>query len=198
MTVAAILLAAGESKRMGMPKPLLEWGGHTLIEYQVAQLKGPPIDEVVVVLGHQADRIAPLVRQSGIRVVINEGYSEGRASSLRVGAAALGVGIDAVLVLNVDAPRPHWIIARLVEEHLAQGSLITVPVYRGERGHPSVLAGSLLPELREVRDESLGLRAILERHAAAVREIPFDLPVVLLNINDPGQYLEARTSYFGG
>jgi molybdopterin-guanine dinucleotide biosynthesis protein A len=50
MTVAAILMAGGESSRMGVPKPLLKWGGHTLIEYQLAQLKGPPIDRVVALL----------------------------------------------------------------------------------------------------------------------------------------------------
>ncbi|TET97337.1 MAG: hypothetical protein E3J29_04625 [Dehalococcoidia bacterium] len=55
MTVTAILLAAGESSRMGLPKPLLEWDGYTLIEYQLAQLKGPPIDRVVDVLGQRGD-----------------------------------------------------------------------------------------------------------------------------------------------
>ncbi len=91
MTVAAILLAGGESSRMGVPKPLLEWGGYTLIEYQLAQLKGPPVDRVVVVLGHRADEVLPYVRSAGPDVVgvINELYAEGRASSLRVGAAAL-------------------------------------------------------------------------------------------------------------
>ena len=67
MTVAAILLAGGESSRMGVPKPLLEWGGYTLIEYQLAQLKGPPLDRVVVVLGHRADDVLPYVRSAGAR-----------------------------------------------------------------------------------------------------------------------------------
>ncbi|MFB3093327.1 MAG: NTP transferase domain-containing protein, partial [Dehalococcoidia bacterium] len=57
MTVAAILLAGGESSRMGTAKPLLEWGGNTLIEYQLAQLKEPPVERVVVVLGHRADEV---------------------------------------------------------------------------------------------------------------------------------------------
>jgi len=117
MSVAAILLAAGESYRMGTPKPLLEWGGSTLVKYQLVQLKGPPVDRVVVVLGYGADVIRPLVHGASADVVINERYTEGRASSLQVGAAALGEDTEAVLVLNVDQPRPRRIIERLLREH---------------------------------------------------------------------------------
>lgn len=196
MTVAAILLAGGESSRMGTPKPLLEWGGYTLIEYQLAQLKGTPIERVVVVLGHRADQIRPYVQRAGAQAVINELYQEGRASSLRVGAAALADETEAVLVLNVDQPRPHWVIRRLVEEHRRGGGLITVPTYQGKRGHPPLLAGSLLPEMRAVQEASKGLRAVLGRHRDQVRDVPFPSPVVLLDINRPQEYQEARASYF--
>src|SRR3990172_8443005 len=79
MTVAAILLAGGESTRMGVPKPLLEWGGYRLIEYQLAQLKGPPVDRVVVVLGHGADDVLPFVRSADAHAVVNEPYGQRRA-----------------------------------------------------------------------------------------------------------------------
>lgn len=196
MTVAAILLAGGESTRMGVPKPLLEWGGYTIIEYQLAQLKGPPVDRVVVVLGHRADEVLPYVRSAGALAVVNELYAEGRASSLRVGAAALPDDTAAIIILNVDQPRRHDVIARLVELHRRSGSLITIPAHEGRRGHPPVLAGSLLPELREVKEETQGLRAVIERHAEEVRELPFETPAVLLDLNRPEDYQEARASYF--
>ncbi len=196
MTVAAILLAGGESARMGVSKPLLEWGGYTIIEYQMAQLKGPPVDRVVVVLGHRADEVLPYVRSAGGQAVVNELYAEGRASSLRVGAAALPDDTSAVVVLNVDQPRRHDIIARLVEVHRRSGSLITLPTYEERRGHPPVLDGSLLPELREVKEETQGLRAVIERHEADVRELPFETSDVLLDLNRPQEYQEARASYF--
>lgn len=196
MTVAAILLAAGESGRMSTAKPLLEWGGKTLIEYQLAQLKGPPIDRVVVVLGHRADQVRPFVSRAGAQTVINELYSEGRASSLRLGAAALEENTEAVLVLSVDQPRPHRVIERLVREQRRQGNLITVPTFGGRRGHPPLLAGSLLAELREVQDATQGLRAVIQRHNAEVRDLPFDSPLVLLDINQPEEYEKARASYF--
>ena len=198
MTIAAILLAGGESSRMGAAKPLLEWGGSTLIEYQLAQLKEPPVDRLVVVLGHRADEVLPYVRAIGPNVVgvINELYAEGRASSLRLGAAALPDDTTAVLVLSVDQPRPHDVIARLVDVHRHSGSLITVPTYDEKRGHPPLLDGSLLPELREVNEATQGLRAVIERHAADVNELPFETSAVLLDLNRPQEYQKARASYF--
>ena len=198
MTVAAILLAGGESSRMGAAKPLLEWGGNTLIEYQLAQLKEPPVERVVVVLGHRADEVLPYVGRSGpdVVVVVNELYAEGRASSLRLGAAALPDDTTAVLVLSVDQPRPHDVIARLVDMHRHSGSLITVPTYDDRRGHPPLLDGSLLPELREVNEATQGLRAVIERHAADVNELPFETSAVLLDLNRPQEYQKARASYF--
>lgn len=198
MTVAAILLAGGESSRMGVPKPLLEWGGYTLIEYQLAQLKGPPVDRVVVVLGHGADEVLPYVRSAGPDVVgvVNEMYAEGRASSLRLGAAALPDDTTAILILNVDQPRPHDVIARLVDMHRRSGNLITVPTFEEKRGHPPVLDGSLLPELREVNEETQGLRGVIDRHAADVEELAFETSAVLLDLNRPQEYQQARASYF--
>src|SRR3972149_1942405 len=107
MTVAPLLLAGGESPRMGVPKPLLEWGGSTLIEYQLAQLKGPPLDRVVVVLGHRADDVLPYVRSASAQAVVNELYAEGRASSLRVGAAAPPDNTSARPLPNADQHPPH-------------------------------------------------------------------------------------------
>jgi molybdenum cofactor cytidylyltransferase len=196
MTVAAILLAGGESSRMGTPKPLLEWGGYTLIEYHLAQLKEPPVGLVVVVLGHRADEVLPHVRSAGAQAVVNELYAEGRASSLRVGAAALPDDTTDVLVLSVDQPRPHDVIARLVDMHRRSGSLITVPTYEEKRGHPPLLDGSLLPELREVNEETQGLRAVIERHAADVNELSFERSAVLLDLNRPQEYRKARAGYF--
>ncbi len=201
MSVYAILMAGGESTRMGAPKPLLEWSeaatpGRTLIEYQLQQLQLAGVDRTVVVLGHRADDVRPFVRRAGALAVINELYTEGRASSVRVGAAALGEDTEAVLLLNVDQPRPHTVIARLLEVHRRDKNQITVPVFEGKRGHPIVVAGSLLPELRQVREATQGLRAVIQRHESEVVEVSFDTSVVLLDINLPEEYAQARARYF--
>ena len=118
MTVAAILLAGGESSRMGHPKALLPWGDQKLVEYQINQLRQPPVEQVVVVLGHDAERIRPVVEQTGAEVLINELYKRGRASSLRAGARALSDDTRAVVILDVDQPRPRRVIQRLIENHI--------------------------------------------------------------------------------
>jgi CTP:molybdopterin cytidylyltransferase MocA len=196
VTVAAILMAGGESRRMGSPKPLLDWGGVTLIEYQLQQLREAGADNIVAVLGHEADTVRPLVRKAGARAILNELYREGRASSVRVGAAGLGDDTEAVVVLNVDQPRPADVTRRLLHEHRARRALVTLPMHAGKRGHPVILDGSLLSEMREVREDTQGLRAIVERHSRLVHEVEFDSPVVLLDLNEPGDYETARRMFF--
>jgi len=197
MTVAAILLAGGESSRMGRPKALLEWGtNQTLIEYQIDELRQPPVERIVVVLGHQAERIRPLVEKTRCDVLVNELYKRGRASSLRLGARALADDTRAVIILDVDQPRPRVVIQRLIENHIRASNLITVPSFEGQRGHPTVIDGWLLPELRQVRERTQGLRGFIERHEADVVEAPFDSEVVVLGMNTPEEYASARAKYF--
>ena len=192
----AILLAAGESTRMGQPKPLLPWGGVTLIEYQVRELRAAGVDDLVVVLGHAAEEARPRVPQ-GTRVVVNEAYREGRASSLRAGAAALADDADPIVVLSVDQPRPRDVIETLLAAHREHAAAITAPVAQGRRGHPAVLAGSLLRELREASEESQGLRGVIAAHQEELFEIELASPTVLLDINTPEQYEEALARYGG-
>ncbi len=172
---------------MGSPKPLLAWEGATLIEYQIAQLREAGVDDVIAVLGHRSEDILPLVTAAGARGIVNEGYRQGRASSLRAGAAAAECA-KTVVVVSVDQPRPAAVTRRLLTEHT---SGVTVPSQGGRRGHPVVLDGALLPELREVDEATHGLRAVLARHAAEVREVPFDAAAVLLDLNTPEDYQRA-------
>jgi CTP:molybdopterin cytidylyltransferase MocA len=202
--ISAILLAAGESTRMQQPKALLPWGESTLIAWQIGELRAAGVDDVVVVLGHDAQAILPAVPDSA-RVVVNEGYKEGRASSLRVGASALADGADPIVILNVDQPRPREVHERLLASHRESGALITVPVSDGKRGHPVIVAGALLGELREASEERLGLHGVLEAHASEVREHPFVMLAhesmanapdwaalyVRMDINTPQEYEDA-------
>ncbi len=206
---AAILLAAGESSRMGRPKALLPWGDGTLIEYQIAELCAAGVDDIVVVLGHAAEEIRPRVPASA-RVVVNEAYREGRASSLRAGAAALLDSADPIVILGVDQPRPRRVHERLLSAHRGGRALITLPASDGKRGHPAVLSGTLLPELRSASEEAQGLRGIIAAHEGEVREAPFILLqhesmagepdllalIALLDINTPEDY-ENALAIFG-
>jgi molybdenum cofactor cytidylyltransferase len=178
---------------MGRPKALLPWRDTTLIEYQVRELRVAGIVRVVVVLGHDADAIRPYVE--GAEVVVNEAYGEGRASSLRAGAAALPDSADPIVVLSVDQPRPYRMTRKVIEAHIGDEGWITIPTYRGHRGHPVVLAGALLPELREASEEAQGLRGVIAAHEDAVREIEIDDEQVVLDINTPEEYEAALARY---
>ena len=191
---AAILLAAGESSRMGTPKPLLPWGGTTLTEYQVRELLAAGVDDLVIVLGHAADQVRPRVLAEAT-IVVNEAYRQGRASSLRAGAAALSDDADPILVLNVDQPRPHDLLRPLLAAHREGGAMITVPVAQGRRGHPAVLAVSLLPELREASEAAQGLRGIIAAHEREVQEVDLPSTAVLLDINTPAEYRAALARF---
>jgi molybdenum cofactor cytidylyltransferase len=184
----ALLLAAGESTRMGRPKPLLTWEGQTLIEYQIAQLLEAGVDEVIAVLGHRAEDVRSYAERAGARVVVNAAYREGRAGSIRTGAEALPADTGAIVILNVDQPRTSAAIRPLIEAHRRGGHLITVPVFAGRRGHPAVLSGQLAGELRQVDEASEGLRAVMQRHMGERVEVPIDDPAVLLDMNLPADY----------
>jgi len=194
--VVAMLLAGGESSRMGEPKPLLDWGGRTLIASQVAQLREAGADNVIVVLGHRAGEVLPYVHRAGALAIVNELYSEGRASSVRVAAGALPEDTTAIVVLNVDQPRPAWVTRRLLDEQRRANALIAVPAFERRRGHPVVFGGRLAPELREVREATEGMRAVMQAHAGDILEVPFDTSVVLLDMNVPEEYEKAKATYF--
>jgi molybdenum cofactor cytidylyltransferase len=205
---SAILLAAGESSRMGLPKALLPWRGGTLLQYQVAELRAAGVDDVVVVLGHEAEALRPHVPPQA-RVVVNEAYREGRASSLRAGAAALPDSAGPIVVLGVDQPRPREVVRRLLDAHKGGRAPVTLPASDGHRGHPAVLSGALLPALRAATEEAQGLRGVIEAHEAEVRELPFillqhesmasepDLTALMIriDINTPEEYADARALF---
>lgn len=187
LRVSAILLAAGRSSRMGATKALLPWRGTTLIEYQLAQLAAPDeVTEIVVVTGYDADEIEPLVaRAPKARAVRNDAWESGKVSSILAGLRALSPACDTILLLAVDQPRPVALLRALLDEHARARPPITLPVFDGRRGHPLVFDRALLPELLAIDEATLGVRALVARHTAGVREVRSDDPAVLLDINTP-------------
>jgi molybdenum cofactor cytidylyltransferase len=194
MTVAAIVLAAGASRRMGSPKPLLPWGETTLLSWELDQMQRSCVDEIVVVGGSHADAVRRSLDDTSC-YVFNARWAQGRATSLARGATELRAPgretPEAVVVVNVDQPTRHDIVDRLVEELRSSGAQVVQPSYGGKGGHPVVLAGSLLGELAEVDEATLGLRAVLDRHPPHVLAMD-DEPVVRLDLDTPDTLDRAR------
>jgi molybdenum cofactor cytidylyltransferase len=197
MSIAALLLAAGESTRMGRLKQLLPWDDMPLIAWQAQQLRDAGADTVIVVLGHAAEEIRPAV-PGFASVVVNPDYKQGRATSLKCSAEALSEDTEAVLVLSVDQPRPAWISRRLIDRWRTDKPAVVSPRFAHGFGHPILLDGSLLPELRAVDEATLGLRAVIDRHADAAVSVAIAVESINVDLNTPADYEAALTSYESG
>lgn len=193
MTVAAIILAAGASRRMGEPKPLLPWGGRTLLAWEIDELMSSSVDEIVVVTGNRSEAVRRSLGDGARFCVFNQNWAQGRSTSLAKGAHSLierGRSVDAVVVQNVDQPTRAEIVDMLVRELRSSGADVVQPSYQGKAGHPVVISGALLAELAAVREETMGLRGVLDAHPVHLVEV--DDAVVRIDLDTPDTLDEAR------
>lgn len=180
---------------MGRPKALLPWRGTTLVDYQACSLLEGGAAEVIVVLGHDHERVTPHVMGDGVRYVVNPHYAMGKTTSVKAGLRELGPEATDVMLLAVDQPRPPEIVARVLGSHLETGALVTSPRYRGRGGHPLIFSAALRDELSAITEEGQGVRAVFRAHAADVNEVRIDDPVIRLDLNTPEDYRLAVARY---
>lgn len=169
---AAILLAAGASRRLGRPKQLEEVDGRTLLRAAAVNALGAGCDPVLVVLGHAADRLTAELVGLPVHTVLAADWAEGMAASLRAGVAALPDGVDAALLLVCDQPAvtaEH--LRRLLETREASGLPAAASVYAGVLGVPAVLHRTLFPELLSIEGDT-GARTVLRRDPGRVAGVP--------------------------
>jgi molybdenum cofactor cytidylyltransferase len=188
--ISAILLAAGESKRMGRPKQLLEWRGKTLLQHSLESLINSAANEIILVLGHEADRISETLPTLPIKIVTNPDYKQGMASSLRRGLLAMDPRSEAFLVLLADQPGIGPEITNTLIRTFQQADPkpgIVRPVYRGLRGHPVLIGVQYLKEALQLQGD-MGARQILMNHSEDILEIDVDQDAVLKDIDTPEEY----------
>ena len=191
--ISGIILAAGLSSRMGQPKALLDWGGEPLVCYQVAQMREAGCDEIIVVLGHKADDVSRQMRTTQCRTMLNPRYQHGRAGSLRIGAKAANRDADAILISDIDSPRPASFLKALIEGHRPECA-VTRPVHNGHRGHPILVSGRLREELMQASDEAEGLHGVLRAHANEAGEVDAG-DLLDLGFNTREEYEAARERF---
>jgi molybdenum cofactor cytidylyltransferase len=190
--VSALLLAAGESTRMGELKALLPWSGVPLIRYQTEQLLAAGVERLVVVLGHRAAELClHVASKPRVTVVENPDFRTGKVSSILAGLRAIPPE-DHVLILSVDQPRPAALVAQTLDAHLASGAPITIAGVGGRRGHPVVFSWMLRSELLAIQEATQGLRAVLQRHAPGVQVVDTGSPLALVNLNTAEEYAAAQ------
>jgi molybdenum cofactor cytidylyltransferase len=188
--IAAVVLSAGESSRMGRPKALLPIEGETFIGRIVAALKRTQTAKIVVVLGHNADQLAATIRPLGVEILVNPDYKLGQLSSLQVAVRSLqgDTGCDAMLLHLVDHPYiDAALVDRMIERFHETKKDIVVPRWRGKRGHPVLFSRRLFAELLAAPMDQ-GAKAVVNAHLRDTLEIDTEEEGIALDIDTPELY----------
>jgi len=190
--VAAIILAAGRSTRMGGPNKLLaELGGKALVRIVAEQALASKAQGVIVVTGHQAEQVEQALHGLKVKFVRNPDFAEGLASSVKAGVAAVADEADGAVICLGDMPLiSAHLIDRLIDTFAPdRGNLIVVPVSDSRRGNPVLWSRRFFNELMTL-DGDIGARHLIARHSEAVAEVPVEGFGAFLDIDTP-QALEA-------
>jgi molybdenum cofactor cytidylyltransferase len=189
--IAAIVLSAGESSRMGSPKALLEIAGQTFIERIISVLSQTRAGRIVIVLGRHVEEIKERISRLPVRIVVNRDYKKGQLSSLQAAIRSLDADeVDGILVHLVDHPfLSSNLVDTMIEQFYATGKKIVVPIHCGKRGHPVLFARSLFPELLDAPLEQ-GAKAVVRAHQSETLEIESAEMGVAIDIDTPKEYEE--------
>jgi molybdenum cofactor cytidylyltransferase len=196
--IAAILLAAGRSRRMGAFKPLLPFGDRSVVEACVSNLQEAGVGEVVVVVGHRAEEVrAALADFEFVRFATNDEPGSEMGLSVARGVGALGEGVGAALVALVDHPAvPPSAIRSLIGARERTGARLVVPEWNGRGGHPVIVDSSLREELLRVAP-ARGLRALFDAHREEVLRVPAASPYVVRDMDTWDEYVALHREVFG-
>ncbi len=186
--VTGIILAAGEGSRMGKTKQLLPFRGKTILECTVESALASSLGQVIVVLGHRADLLKPLLEPTAVRIVINPRYREGQSSSLKAGLAAVSDDADAVLFLLGDQPLvTPALIDRILAAYRSSESPIVMPVHDGRRGNPVLFSRETFAGIQALSDDC-GARPLFQEYAARLLTVAVDDPAIHFDVDTEEDY----------
>ncbi len=175
MSTAAVVLAAGGSRRLGRPKQLEPWGETTLLGHVVERTRSFGLDEIWVVLGHDLESVLENAEMGDVYVIENPEWEEGIASSLRVGLDALTrlSKCDSAMIVIGDQPNISTdVVEELMRSHAKEGRPVTVPKYRYTWGNPVIVDRSLWPRLMSLEGDE-GAKRLWHAHPEWVNEVWF-------------------------
>lgn len=183
VNVSAIVLAAGSATRMRAVKPLVRVGDEPMLSRVLSTLRASCVNDVVLVLGHSAELIQETIPLEDIKVVINDAWQSGMASSIRTGLSNLSADAEAALIVLADQPfLQAQTIDLLIHEFRNKRPQIIVPLYNGMRGNPVLLKRSIFPEVESLAGD-VGFRAIFGSHAGGILKVPVDDAGVLIDLD---------------
>lgn len=190
--IAAIILAAGQSRRMGQPKLLLPWGGTTVLGQVIATLQRCGLNDILVVTGGARAQVEAAAAASAVRAVYNRRHAGGgMLSSIQCGLGAQLPGRRAALICLGDQPQVREeTVSAITAAFEETGAPLVVPSHRKRRGHPWLAARPLWEEILALPPSATS-RTFLQAHAAEVVYVPAD-ESILLDLDTPEEYARQR------
>lgn len=186
--LAAVILAAGGSSRMGQPKQLLQFRGTSLLRRAIDTALAVPADQVIVVLGHAADKLLPEIEATGASAVLNDQWMEGVSTSLRGGLAAVSSEARGVFVYPADMPLvTPQVLRELAHRQQVSGRPAAMTECGGVRGVPVFITRSLFPALM-IQEGDVGGAQYLRAHPESVEAVHFDDADVIRDVDRPEDY----------
>jgi len=199
--ISSIILAAGESRRVGKLKQLLPFGNSTIIETVIDNLLSAKLDEVIVILGHAAERIKAQIQRKPVKIIYNSNYKLGMLTSVQCGVLAANKKIQSLtsddsrngfLIALVDQPfLTSDIIKNLVEAFDKTNKGIVLPTYKERRGHPVIFHTKYASEILGLSEDSEGLREVVRKHQDDIHEFPVNTDRIIKDIDYWEDYIKA-------
>ncbi len=198
MRISAIILAAGESRRMGTLKQVLPWYDKTVVEASVdAACSAKAVSQVVVVLGHEADRVRAVLEKKArpkMRLALNPEYKVGMFSSVKTGIRFLHPAVEAFFIAPADQPEiepeAYDSLAGAFES-LRESIDIVIPVYKGRGGHPTLFSVALCHEIMDMPYHGNGLRDVIRKHEGRVAQVNMETASIIRDLDTLEDYNQA-------
>lgn len=184
--IAAVLLAAGKSHRMGTFKQLLPIGSKTFVEACADNLLSSSVAEVIVVTGYDEAGVRAALGKRPVRIINNPDYESGMGSSVRRGVESVAVAASGIMIALADQPLigPD-VLNQIISEYEDKAATILIPTYQGKRGHPIILSTILKQEILSM-DPGIGLKQVTRAHAEHITYVEVSSDSVLVDFDVPG------------
>jgi molybdenum cofactor cytidylyltransferase len=190
--ISGIILAAGRAERMDKVKQLLPFRETTILGQVIENALGSSLQEVIVVLGYEAEKIRQVIDFGSARIVVNADYSDGQSTSLKAGLSAISDDSTAALFILGDQPLVGSdVIDALVKCYRRQSAPIIIPTYGGRRGNPVLIDRGIFPRLESLEGD-VGARILFDEYSHELREIEIGGEDIIFDVDTADDYAQLQ------
>jgi molybdenum cofactor cytidylyltransferase len=183
---------------MKTSKPLLNWGDEKLINFQISSLSSRNIQEIIVVLGSNAELIKKEINSTKVTTVVNVDFKLGKTTSIKKGLSAISKNKNDILLIAVDQPRSKLLLEQICDFHInhPDNKKITMPYFKGKSGHPIIFSNNYFSELLKINEETQGIREVIKRNQNLIMKYKTTDKSASIDMNTPQEYENSLFNYF--